>query len=185
MRTLKTFDALVLIDIQKDYLPGGRWELPGAEAARAKAAMLLAAFREAGRSVVHVRHVSAPDAPFFRPDTEGTEFAPGLEPLPGEVVVTKHKPNAFRDTDLEARLRAADASHLLVVGMMSNMCIDASARAAADLGFTVTVAHDACAAMPLSFDGVAVPAPQVHAAFMAALAFAYATVIETGQLLDA
>ena len=66
--------------------------------------------------------------------------------------------------------------------MMTSMCVDATVRAAADLGFTVTVAHDACATMPLSFGGVDVPAPSVHAAFLAALADGYASVVPTDDL---
>ena len=73
---------------------------------------------------------------------------------------------------------------LTIVGSMSHMCIDAATRAAADLGYDVTVAHDACATLALDFDGKQVPAADVHASAMAALAFAYAKVVKTDELLD-
>ena len=97
-------------------------------------------------------------------------------------MLSKAAPNGFVGTSLEADLRAAGAEEVVVCGMMTSMCVDATVRAAADLGFTVTVAHDACATMPLSFGGVDVPAPSVHAAFLAALADGYASVVPTDDL---
>ena len=98
-----------------------------------------------------------------------------------EPVITKNFPNSFRDTDLEAQLRDAGADEVVVVGAQSNMCIDATARAANDLGFTVLVLHDACAAKEQEFGGVQIPADTVHRTFMAALVPAYATVSATAK----
>ena len=89
-------------------------------------------------------------------------------------MVEKNFPNAFRATDLEPRLRAAGVDHLVIAGAMSHMCIDATARAAFDHGFKCTVAEDACATRALEFAGRTLPARDVHAAFMAALAVPYA-----------
>ncbi|MNV86283.1 Isochorismatase family protein YecD [compost metagenome] len=95
----------------------------------------------------------------------------------------KHKVNAFLGTDLEHTLDRHGVEALTIVGSMSHMCIDAATRAAADLGYQVTVAHDACATLPLAFDGKQVPAAHVHDSAMAALAFAYADVVKTDELL--
>ncbi|MET0974397.1 MAG: cysteine hydrolase family protein [Leifsonia sp.] len=168
---------LLIIDIQRDYFPGGAHPLVGPEAAGEAARSLLEHFRASGDPVIHVQHVwDSPDASFMRPGTPGVEIHPIVEPIAGEPVVAKAEPNAFLGTDLEARLRSADPAELVIAGMMSSMCVDATTRAAADLGFTVTVAHDACAAPDLDFDGETVPARQVHGAFMAALSGSYATV---------
>ncbi|KRC59353.1 Isochorismatase [Agromyces sp. Root81] len=178
--------ALIIVDIQRDYFDGGAHPLVGPDAAAASAARLLAAFRSAGDPVVHVQHVwDAPDAAFFRPGTPGVEIHPAVVPLPGEPVVTKAAPNSFLGTDLGERLAAAGADELVVAGMMSSMCVDATVRAASDLGFGVTVAHDACAAPDLEFDGVVIPAAQVHGSFMAALDGNYARVVTTDELLTA
>jgi nicotinamidase-related amidase len=67
---------------------------------------------------------------------------------------------------------------------MSHMCVDAATRAASDFGYKVTVIHDACATHDQDFNGVKVPAAQVHAAFMAGLAFAYATLKSTDEFLS-
>jgi hypothetical protein len=75
--------ALVLIDIQNDYFPGGKWTLRGIDAAAENAAKLLAAARAAGDLVVHVRHeFPTADAPFFAPGSEGAKIHPKVRSLP-------------------------------------------------------------------------------------------------------
>jgi nicotinamidase-related amidase len=175
---------LLLIDIQRDYFPGGRNPLVGADAAADAAAGLLAAFRAAGERVLHVQHVwDAPDAAFFAPGTAGVEFDPRVAPRGDEDVIVKHEPNAFLGTGLEALLRAADPAEVVVAGMMSSMCVDATVRAASDLGFRVTVAQDACAAPDLTFGGRTVPGADVHLAFMAALDGTYAHVADVDEVV--
>ncbi|WP_428563314.1 MAG: cysteine hydrolase family protein [Solidesulfovibrio sp. DCME] len=177
--------ALVLVDIQNDYFPGGAMELVGAEAALGRAALVLARFRRAGAAVVHVRHESVrPGSTFFLPGTPGAAIHPALTPLPGEAMVTKAFPNSFRETDLLALLHGAGASQLVVCGMMTHMCLDATVRAAFDLGFGVTVAGDACATRDLVFEGRTVAAADVQAAFLAALAAVYARVVAAAAVAD-
>ncbi len=177
--------AFLIIDIQNDYFPGGLFPLPGAEEALANAERLLAAFRERKEPVIHVRHESVqPGARFFLPDTEGQKIHPRLAPRPDELVVVKHKPNSFLGTGLDAALRERGVETLVICGMMTNMCVDAGVRAAADLGFACVLIHDACAAADLCFGGIDVPAAQVHAAFTAALGFAYAKVVSCGEYLS-
>ena len=132
-----------------------------------------------------MKHVwDAPEAEFMRPGTEGIEIHPAVEPAEGELVLEKESPNSFLDTPLEEELRRRDTDDLVVAGMMSSMCVDATVRAAADLGFSPTVVHDACAAPDLEFNGVDVPGAAVHAAFMAALADGYAEVTSAAELLS-
>jgi len=177
--------ALLLIDIQNDYFPGGLWTLEGTETAAANAARLLAEFRAKGLPVVHVRHeFESDDAPFFKPGSEGAYIHTSVTPAEDEPVVLKHQVNSFQETNLKAVLDELNVEKLLVVGAMSHMCIDAGVRAAADLGYEVSVAQDACATLAQEFNGVTVPAEQVHAAYMASLAFAYAHVANTDELLS-
>jgi|SRR5450830_87422 len=176
--------ALILVDIQNDYFPGGKWTLSGADAAADKAAAILAAAREAGDLVVHVRHEFAgADAPFFVPGSEGARLHAKVLNRADEQVILKHFVNSFRDTELSAVLERNEIKELVVVGSMSHLCIDAITRAAADQGYTVTVIHDACASRDLEFNGLTVPAAHVHGAFMASLAFGYATVVSAEQWL--
>ena len=92
-------------------------------------------------------------------------------------MLTKAYPNSFRETALAAHLEALGAKRLVVCGMMTHMCVDATVRAAFDMGYAVTVAGDACATCDLFFEGRSVAAADVHAAFLAALGAAYATVV--------
>ncbi|GIL37278.1 cysteine hydrolase family protein [Phycicoccus sp. DTK01] len=175
--------ALLIIDIQDDYFPGGAFPLVGPEEAAGHAADVLDRFRVAGRPVVHVQHVwDDPEADFFRPGTPGVEIHHLVAPRDGEPVVQKAFPNAFRDTDLRAKLASLGVDALVVAGMMTSLCVDATVRAAADLGFDVTVVADACAAPDLEFGGRTVAAADVHAAFLAALADSYATVTTAAEL---
>jgi nicotinamidase-related amidase len=179
-----TRQALILVDIQNDYFPQGKWPLVGAEAAADNAARLLAAFREAGDPVVHIRHeFTSTDAPFFAPGSDGAKLHPKVLNRPDEPVVLKHFVNSFRETELQSILDEQGIKDLVIVGSMSHMCIDGITRAAADLGYGVTVIHDACASRDLEFNGLTVPAAQVHAAFMSALGFAYANVVSTDEFL--
>jgi nicotinamidase-related amidase len=178
--------ALLVIDLQNDYFPGGKLPLVGVEAAAAKAARVIEAARAAGEPVIHIRHeFPSADAPFFAAGSPGAAIHPSVVNRGDEPVVLKHAANAFRDTSLKDLLDARSIDQVVVVGAMSHMCIDAAARAAKDFGYAVTVIHDACATRDLEFDGVNVAAAQVHAAFMAALASSYATVISADEHLAA
>jgi nicotinamidase-related amidase len=178
--------ALIVVDIQNDYFPGGKWPLVGVDAAADNAARIINATRDAGDLVVHIRHeFTSDEAPFFTPNSEGAKLHPKVLNQPNEPVVLKHFVNSFRETELKQILDQHGIEELVVVGAMSHMCVDGVTRAAADMGYKVKVIHDACASRDLAFNGTTVPAAHVHAAFMAALGFAYAEVISTQELLNA
>lgn len=169
--------GLILVDIQNDYFPGGKMELVDMAAAAANAGKLLDRFRKNRWPTFHIQHVSNyKGATFFLPDTRGMELHPRIAPLPQETVVQKHFPNSFRDTGLFDALKTAGVERLVLCGAMSHMCIDATTRAAADLGFACVLIHDACATRDLVFGDRTVKAMDVHASFMAALGSAYAQV---------
>ena len=176
--------ALIIVDIQNDYFPGGKMELVGAREAASEAARLLRAFRERGAPVFHIRHISTrPGATFFLPNTEGMKIHESVAPLASETVITKHFPNGFRETRLLDVLRAANIQRLAIAGMMTHMCIDATTRAAADLGFECELAQDACATRDLTFGGAKVAAKDVHTAFLASLNGAFAKVLPARDII--
>lgn len=175
--------TLIVIDIQNDYFPGGRHELVAPEQAAAAARTVLDRFRASGERVIHLQHVwDAPDAAFFAPGTPGVEIHESVRPAEGEPVIQKAYPNGFLDTDLEAQLRAAGTESVVVCGMMTSMCVDATVRAAADLGFECTVVPEACATLDLDFRGAPIPAAQVHGAFLSALSDSYAQLASPDEL---
>lgn len=176
--------ALLIVDIQNDYFPGGKMELVGSPEAAAQAARLIAAFRAKNLPLVHVRHESVrPGATFFIPGTEGAKIHGSVAPREGETVIAKNFPNAFRDTPLLDHLRSNGIGKLAIAGMMTHMCIDTTTRAAADYGFECTLAHDACATRDLAFNGTKVAAREVQGAFVAALNGAFAKVLGTKEIV--
>lgn len=178
--------ALIVIDVQNDYFPEGKWELAGMEAAAANVGRLLGHFRRRQEPVIHIRHEFADaSAPFFAPGSPGAAIHPSAEPVSGEPVLLKHYINSYRETPLLETLRGQGVDEVVICGAMSHMCVDACTRASNDYGFKVTVVHDACASRVLEFDGVTVPAAHAHAAFMSALGFAYATMRSTEQFVAA
>ena len=177
--------ALLVIDIQNDYFPGGGHPLVEPEAAADSAARVLESFRSSGDPVIHLKHVwDEPEATYMRPGTDGGEIHPSVAPADGEPVIEKDAPNGFLGTDLEDRLRSAGVDELVVTGMETCMCVDATVRAATDLGFEPTVVHDACATSDLEFAGTKIDGATSHAAFMAALAGGYAEVLSADELMD-
>jgi nicotinamidase-related amidase len=176
--------ALIIIDIQNDYFPGGRMELVGAEAASQRAQEVLAYFRDHNLPVIHIRHLSTrPTATFFLPDTDGIEIHSSVAPLPGEAVFVKNYPNSFRETPLLEHLRDLRIERLVLAGMMTSMCVDATVRTAFDLGFQNVLLYDAMATRDLSFNGATIPAAQVHGAFLAALESVYGRVTSVAEFL--
>jgi len=176
--------ALILVDIQNDYFPGGGGTLHEPIAASLKARELLDHFRQTQQPIVHIQHVAIkPGAKTMLPGSIGGQIHENVCPLEGEVVFQKHYPNSFRDTPLLDHLRAAKVNRVVICGMQTNMCVDATTRAAFDFGFECIVAHDACAARTLAFQGETIPAPQVHGAFLAALGASYGKVLSVTEII--
>jgi nicotinamidase-related amidase len=178
---LKT--ALLVIDIQNDYFPGGKYPLVNPLEAAQKAYMILQCFREQGGYHVHIQHVSKKrDATFFISGDRGTDIHDSVAHFEGEPIVYKHEPNAFLNTKLLELLRGWEVERLIITGMMTHMCVDATARAASDLGFQVILAEDACATRDLKYGDATIPAEYVHKAFLAALK-SYGKVMKSEEII--
>lgn len=177
--------ALLIIDIQNDYFEGGKMTLVGAEKAAENANLILSSFRSKCLPVVHIQHVAmSPTATFFLPNTAGAEIHKSVTPLVSEKVIVKHFPNSFRETDLLEYLKEQGVTDVVICGMMTHMCVDATTRAAKDFGFTCTVIGDACATRNLEVNGQSVEAGEVQKSFLAALNYFYSTVKTTNQYLE-
>lgn len=178
--------ALIIVDLQQDYFAGGAMELENIDRASENAQKLLQSFREQQQPVFHVRHLFLnSSAPFFVPGSNGAKIHASVEPLDHESVIVKNQINSFQDTALESQLRTAEVEKVVIIGAMSHMCIEGTARAAKDLGFETVVVTDACATCAQSHDGETIPAQTVHNAAMASLGFAYAKLESTENYLAA
>ncbi len=177
--------VLLIIDIQNDYFKDGKMALVNAEGAAMNAKLIVDDFRANNWPVVIIQHQSSsPNASFFAPNTEGVEIHELLKPLAGEKHIVKHYPNAFRETDLLEHMKQLGYSDLVICGMMTHMCVDATVRAAKDYGYNIELIGDACATRNLELDTQEVSAEEVHISFLSALNGYYAKVMTTKDYLQ-
>lgn len=184
MTRLDVNATLLIIDMQEGMnRPGlGRRNNPDAEL---RMQSLLGAWRQAGRPVVHVRHISRTPGSVFWPGQPGCEFQPALAPLKQEHVVEKNVPDAFAATGLERWLHARAIRQLVIVGVITNNSVESTARSAGNLGFDTIVAADACYTFDQTdLSGRLWPAEDVHALSLSNLAMDYARVLETQAILS-
>ncbi|SFE75607.1 cysteine hydrolase family protein [Alteribacillus iranensis] len=177
--------ALIIVDIQNDYFPNGKMELSQPEAAAANAGKLLDHFRKNNDPVFHVQHLAQDEGlGFFLPNTEGADIHKAVKPLEQETVITKHAPNSFFQTDLDHKLEENGVTKVVICGMMTHMCIDATVRSAVEHGYDSTLVEDACATLDLTYEDKVVRAEDVQAAFVGAIHSMYAPVVSTDDYLQ-
>lgn len=166
--------ALLLIDIQNFYFPGGMLPLQNPEEASKNARKILDEFRKKGLMVVHIRHNAK----------SGAEIHESVSPIEGEKIISKNYANAFKDTDLLEFLKLNKIQRLVIAGMQTHMCVEAATRAASDFDFDCTVIADACATRDLKYVDKVIKAEDVHLSTLSSLNGAYAKVITTQDYLE-
>lgn len=175
--------ALLLVDVQQG-LDDPRWGARNNPDAERRIAELLAAWRAAGRPVVHVQHCSLEPHSPLREGAPGHAFKAEARPAAGEPVFRKHVNSAFIGTDLEAHLRANGIDALVVVGITTDHCVSSTVRMAGNLGFSVTVVDDATATFERTGpDGTHYGADVMHGAALASLHGEFATVRSARDVL--
>ena len=151
--------ALLLIDIQDFYFPGGKSALVEPEKAAINAAKLLNYFRKEKMMVIHVRHNSEP----------GGKINDLVKPTTDEKILSKNGVNCFVGTDLQEFLKSNRIDSLVICGMQTHMCVEAATRAASDMGYKCILVHDACATKDLKFEDKVIKAEDVHYSTLATL----------------
>lgn len=172
--------ALVMVDLQNTYREG-IMRLEGVEPAIAEAAALLERARAAGIPIFHIQHDAGAGSPYDVSARIGA-IADEVAPRAGETVVVKNYPSAFVGTDLQSKLEAAGVKDIIITGFMTHMCVNSTARSAFNLGFRPTVVAATTATRDLpGLDGSVVPAAQLQAASLAAVADLFAIVAPRGR----
>jgi nicotinamidase-related amidase len=151
--------ALLIVDIQDFYFPGDGPGLVNAEQASLTAKEILQVFRDKKQLVVHVRHKSS----------KGSEIHKNVEPISNEKIITKEEVNSFLGTDLLEYLRGNHINRVVIIGMQTQMCLEAAVRAAHDYGFECVVVQEACATRDLKFGGKVVKAEDVQTSTFATI----------------
>jgi nicotinamidase-related amidase len=172
--------ALIVIDVQNDYFPGGAWALPHAERALPRIQRLIEAARERGEPVVFIQHVMPTGAPVFAEGSQGGALHGALDVRPEDPRFSKRHPSSFQETGLQDYLQTAGVRALDVCGFMTQMCCDTTTREAYARGYRVRLFKEACAARDLVVDGETIPHETVHKATLGALA-RFAKIVSTDE----
>ena len=148
--------ALLIVDIQNFYFPGDGPGLVNAVPASINAKEILQIFRDKKQLIVHVRHKAE----------KGFEIHKNVEPISNEKVITKEEVNSFQKTDLLEYLRSNHINRLIIIGMQTQMCVEAAIRAGYDFGFECVVVQDACATRDVKFGDKIVKAGDVQTSIL-------------------
>ena len=165
--------ALLVIDVQNFYFPGGRSELVEPEKAADKAALAISHARATGNPVIYIQHKSA----------AGMEINDIVKPSAGDKIFVKEEVNSFIGTGLKEYIDGLQVDTLVICGMQTQMCVEAAVRAAHDFGYGVILLHDACATRKLKFGDREVAAADVHASTLATLK-SYGTVFSVAEWIE-
>jgi nicotinamidase-related amidase len=167
--------TVVVIDAQREYVDGAL-PLPGVAPALEEIGRLLERARAMQTPIIHIVHHGKG---LFVPGSPGAEIAADAAPAPDEAVVAKSLPNAFASTDLTDRLHALKRPAIVLVGFMTHMCVEATARASIDLGLRAAVVASATATrdLPDPLTGAVIAAAEVQRNALAAMADRFAAVV--------
>ena len=177
--------ALIVIDVQK-AIDHPSWGERNNLHAEKNMAALLRVWRDTGRPIYHIRHDSVEPESHYRPGQPGNEFKPEVRPLPGETVIAKQTNSAFIGTDFETRLRQAGQKVLIVTGVVTQNCVEATVRMAGNLGFETYLVEDAAFTFgKKDWNGTWRTAGEVHAMSLANLDREFCTVVGTNEVLEA
>jgi nicotinamidase-related amidase len=175
--------ALVIIDMQRAMQgtdPAARNNLQAEQNIK----LLLNAWRKAGQTVVHVRHISREPTSSFWAGQSGAEFQTAFLPLDSEHIIEKNVPDAFINTGLERWLHARDIRTVAIVGVSTNNSVESTARTSGNLRFQTYVASDATFAFAKKdYSGVSRTADEVHSMALSNLDGEYAQIISSEKLL--
>ena len=165
--------ALLIIDVQMFYFPEGQVPLVHPEKTSLRIKELLDAFREKNMEVIHIRHDVSKNA----------KIHPNVQPLDNETVITKSEANSFNGTELNTYLKTHDITDLVITGMQTHMCVEATARAAYDLGYNCIIGADAATTRDLTYNGKRIKAEDVHYSTLSTLHNSYGKVKNVDEIL--
>lgn len=154
--------ALLAIDLQNEYRPGAAWPCLDYDGILARTAALMAGARAAGVPVIHVQAWVPPEAragyalqeatiaPEHRSaiaESDAAGICAEVAPAEGDLIHHKRWPSAFRETGLEAKLRAMGVEELLVAGVLTDSCVTGTVFDAVYAGFRCWIVKDCCGSM--------------------------------------
>jgi nicotinamidase-related amidase len=176
--------ALIAIDFQNEYFEG-RMPIPDGMAAMRQAKRLVELADTHRMPVVHVQHLAPVDSPIFAEGGKLFDIHPDMAPAPHHVVLRKPTPSAFAGTDLHAQLQVRGIKTLILTGLMTHMCVSATAFGAAALGYQTIIVSDACATRDLDLEeGGVLSHRDLHRAALRGVSDVVAEVRTAAQVRD-
>lgn len=176
--------AVIVIDIQNEYFPGGKMPIPDGMKALNNSKRIVNFAHKNHMPVFFVQHVGDANAPLFAKGSRFAEFHKDLQPVNGDRVITKATPSSFVGTDLKAQLDELGIKQLIITGLMTHMCISSTARDAVPLGFSVIIPEDATATRDLAtWDHKVMDHNVLQQSALAAVADVFAEIKTTESLL--
>lgn len=181
--------AVIVIDFQNEYFPGGRMVIPDGASALQNTRRLIQAADAKGIRVIHVQHVLPAGAPLFAEGGKTVQFHPDMQPRAGDTVVQKDNVSVFAGASaavMDKALKDAGIDTLIVTGLMTHACVSGAARdaAAAPRGYRVIVSSDATATRDLELaTGATINHKTLHAASLATLEDTYGDVMTTDAII--
>jgi nicotinamidase-related amidase len=162
--------GLLVIDVQNDYFAGGKMELADPQKALEQILRIEQYFLENDLPVIYIQHIKeTSNADFFKRGTHGACLHPALHTNASSIIIEKHYPNSFFETNLQKQLKLLPVNQLVITGMMTHMCVDSTTSACAELGYQPIVLADATATKALTYNDSNAAAQQVQISFLAAL----------------
>lgn len=176
--------ALIAIDFQNEYFDG-RMPIPDGLAALQQARRLIDAADRHAVPVFHVQHLAPADSPIFADGSHAFGIHDALRPTPQHTVLRKATPSAFAGTTLEAELQARGVTTLILTGLMTHMCVSATAFDAAPRGYQSLIVSDACATRDLDLEeGGVLGHRELHRAALRGVSDVVAEVRSTEEVLQ-
>jgi nicotinamidase-related amidase len=177
--------ALIVIDVQNEYFDGA---LPVTDPPTATSLPNIVRAMDgataAGVPVIVVQHADGePDSPIFRPGTHAQELHPTVAGRQRDHLIEKAYPGTFTDTPLADVLTAAGIDTVSIIGYMTHMCVDTTARQAAHRGLAVEILNDATGTLALENSGGAATGEELHRATLVAQGQFFADVTTTDDWL--
>ncbi len=177
--------ALIVVDVQNEYVSGKmRITYPNVYESLANVGRAMDAAKRLKYPIAVIKHRGSSDSPIFAADSDGYALCDVVAERHFDLRLDKEMPSSFTDTGLDAWLRARDVDTIVVVGFMTQLCVESTIRDAVHRGYDAEFLDDASGTLALSNQAGSVSAQAIHETVCVVLQSEFAAVTTTGAWID-